>query len=92
MGRMITEAELRENLSAILEEASRTGDGITIRREDGPDIQLRPVDDLAATSTAEPRPMAKHPLHGMHKGSVVILGDIISPMTDDWGPLVTDEN
>jgi len=82
MTRMITEQELRETLSEVLDQASRRGEALLVTRDDGTTVRLnlepgRPNRDGAG-------------LYGLHKGLVHILGDVVNPLdTDDWGELAS---
>ena len=73
----IQASEFKAKCLGLMDEVARTGKTIVITKNGKPVAELRP----------HRPPRAKSPI-GLHKGSVEILGDIISPIgTDLWDAL-----
>ena len=70
--RTVKASEFKAKCLQLMDEVNETGDTITITKRGMPVAELRP---------------AKRPrksLWGLHAGQVEILGDIVSPVLEDW--------
>lgn len=70
--RTIKASEFKAKCLHIMDEVAETGDPITITKKGTPVAQLVPVRRKPKT------------LFGIMKGSGVIIGDIISPVDEEW--------
>ncbi|MDY7523497.1 MULTISPECIES: type II toxin-antitoxin system Phd/YefM family antitoxin [unclassified Sphingomonas] len=74
MTKMIGAAEFKAKCLAILDEVQASGESITITKRGKPVATVSAVAEKTA-------PVARF---GMMKGSITILGDIVSPIDPDW--------
>jgi len=72
----IKASEFKAKCLALMDEVARTGEPLLITKNGKPVAELRPH---AGKRAASP--------FGLHKGSLVIKGDIISPLDEEWEAL-----
>lgn len=74
--RTIKASEFKAKCLALMDEVAATGEPVTITKKGKPVATLAPI--------APERPKS---LFGLHKEQITILGDIISPLDEEWGAL-----
>ena len=68
----ITASEFKAKCLGLMDEVARTGDSMVITKNGKPVAMLAPYGEMRAS------------LPGQHRGSVEILGDIVSPLDEPW--------
>lgn len=69
----VTASELKNRVAKILRDVSRTGEPVIVTRRGRPIAQLQRVQDK------QPRKRL-----GAMQGTAIIVGDIVSPVFDEW--------
>lgn len=72
MGKMVGAAEFKAHCLRIMEEANRSGETVVITKRGKPFMEMKRIE-----------PKQRGSLFGCMKGSVTILGDIVSPAYDE---------
>ena len=72
MVRTIKASEFKAKCLGLMDEVARAGQPIVITKNGRPVAMLVSCTDKRAT------------LAGLHRGSVRVLGDIVSPLDDEW--------
>ena len=70
--RTITASEFKAKCLKLMDEVNESGDSLTVVKRGKPVVEVRPANSRRRT------------LLGLHRGQGKILGDIISPVSDDW--------
>ena len=78
-GKTIAAGEFKAKCLSLMDEVERTGEPLVITKRG------RPVARLV------PEPPERNSLFGMMRGSVIIKGDIISPLDEPWEVLKDDK-
>lgn len=65
-------SEFKAKCLGLMDEVARTGDSIVITKNGKPVAMLAPYGKKRAS------------LAGLHRGSIEILGDIVSPLDEPW--------
>ena len=68
----IKASEFKAKCLALMDEVARTGQPLVITKNGKPVAMLAPCGEKRAT------------LAGLHRDSVVVLGDIVSPLDEVW--------
>lgn len=71
MGKIIGAAEFKAKCLRILDEVQRTGKAVTVTKRGRPVAEIKPV-----------KASERHSIIGAMKGSITIIGDIVSPAYD----------
>jgi prevent-host-death family protein len=71
--RTVKASEFKAKCLALMDQVARTGEPVLVTKNGKPVAELRP-----ATGQRSKSPF------GLHKGSVVITGDIIAPLEAEW--------
>jgi len=71
----IKASEFKAKCLALVDEVQRTGVTVVVTKNGKPIAELRPH-----------RPAPKN-VRGVWKGHVIITGDVVSPLGEDWGAL-----
>jgi prevent-host-death family protein len=72
MTKTMKASECKAKFLAVLDEVAATGEPVTVTKNGKPVGQIVPLREKPKT------------LYGALKGSVTIIGDIVSPMEPDW--------
>ena len=72
MQKTIMASEFKAKCLKLMDEVAATGDVLTVTKNGKPVVEIRPVIEKPAS------------IYGALKGSVTIIGDIVSPVEEDW--------
>ena len=67
----IKASDFKAKCLGLMDEVARTGDSVVITKNGKPVAMLAPYSE-------------KRALAGLHRGSIEILGDIVSPLDEPW--------
>jgi prevent-host-death family protein len=76
----ISAAEFKAKCLKLMDEVAKTHESITITKRGKPIAKLVPVESETRS------------LFGYMKGTVTILGDIVSPINEKWSAIAGDED
>ena len=74
----IKASEFKAKCLKLMDEVAATGEPLLITKHGKPVAELVPIEQKP-----KPKPKPKS-LWGLHKGQMKIVGDIMSPLEEDW--------
>ncbi|BBA34039.1 prevent-host-death family protein [Methylocaldum marinum] len=76
----VTAAEFKAKCLKLMDEVSKTHEPIVITKRGKPIAKLMPIEEPSETQ------------FGYMKGTVTVLGDVVSPVDESWSALTGDED